>query len=183
MSSSWLLDSHAFNVQAFEHAFRFKLPATPASWACPPAATMRLIGSRHGKDHKTDHRGEFPCGRTIRKTAPREWASEAESWPPWRSMIIRQIARPNPIPSGFVVTNASKTLSRLSASMPGPVSSTSTTIALSPSFAGSYRQHSTIIPACRHRLYRVLQQVDDDLLQLTTLADDMRHVGLQIGVH
>jgi hypothetical protein len=46
----------------------------------------------------------------------------ADSLPPWCSIIILQIARPNPVPFAFVVTNGSKMLVSLLGSIPGPVS-------------------------------------------------------------
>src|SRR5688572_4219360 len=48
---------------------------------------------------------------------------------------------------------------------------------------GSHRQHPMILLDCVHCLHRVLQQVDDDLLQLTPVADDMRHLRLQFAAH
>jgi hypothetical protein len=54
------------------------------------------------------------------------------------------MASPNPIPCGFVVTNASNMLSDFSGSIPGPESSTDTTIAPRPS-------HSVLTRSTRAR--------------------------------
>jgi hypothetical protein len=50
-------------------------------------------------------------GKTSLNSAPLFPSEEAVSWPPWRSMMVRQIASPSPMPWGLVVTNASKMLS------------------------------------------------------------------------
>ncbi len=46
--------------------------------------------------------------------------------PPLRSAYCRETAKPRPIPFGFVVNKGSKTRSRFSRSMPGPLSAIST---------------------------------------------------------
>src|SRR3546814_15851704 len=46
--------------------------------------------------------------------------------PPLASMIVRQIERPRPMPSGFVLTKAVNSLSPISGVTPGPPSATTT---------------------------------------------------------
>src|SRR5207245_7582049 len=67
------------------------------------------------------------AGRLKRKIAPRGEFFIAHSFPPWASMIEREIASPMPIPSDFVMYNGSNMCSALSASSPLPVPFTSTT--------------------------------------------------------
>src|SRR5262245_45540996 len=68
-------------------------------------------------------------GRTNWNRAPFLPSENAVSSPPWRSMMVRQMARPSPIPCDLVVTNASKTPLSFLGSIPGPVSFTATKIA------------------------------------------------------
>src|SRR6185369_6382819 len=66
------------------------------------------------------------AGSVNWKTAPWGELEVAQRRPPWDSMIVRLIARPMPIPSGFVVKKASNTRSRFAGSSPSPVSRTVT---------------------------------------------------------
>jgi hypothetical protein len=82
------------------------------------------------------HFGSVPIGEPTGKMswnrAPFSPSDNAERLPPWRSTIMRQMASPNPIPSGFVVMNGSNMpLSRLGL-IPGPESSTAMIIASGP---------------------------------------------------
>ena len=65
-----------------------------------------------------------PAGSEISKTDPRLEADRSERRPLWASMIDRQIDRPMPVPSDFVVKNGWKMRSAFSGSIPGPESST-----------------------------------------------------------
>jgi hypothetical protein len=71
----------------------------------------------------------YPVGRITRKRRAVRVYWGDRNFPLCRSTIILQIASPNPIPRGLVVTNASKTTPALLGSMPGPVSSAVRTIA------------------------------------------------------
>ena len=59
-------------------------------------------------DHLAGAVISLATGRTNWNRAPLLPSDVAESWPPWLSMILRQMANPSPMPSVFVVTNASK---------------------------------------------------------------------------
>ena len=59
-------------------------------------------------------------GRTNWNNAPFLPSDDAVRWPPCCSMIMRQIASPNPIPCDLVVTNAVNMRSNFSGSIPGP---------------------------------------------------------------
>ena len=61
----------------------------------------------------------------IENVAPRSGLFFAQIFPPWRSMMERQIERPIPRPSDLVVMNGSKIDSSLSGAIPVPTSCTS----------------------------------------------------------
>ena len=61
------------------------------------------------------------AGSVISNRAPSCISAAADSFPPCCSIIVLQIARPNPVPFAFVVTNGSKMRVSLSGSIPGPV--------------------------------------------------------------
>jgi len=65
-------------------------------------------------------------GNVKRNVAPRPGFALAHSRPPCDSMIMRLIASPIPVPPVFVVANALKICSILSAGIPTPVSLTDT---------------------------------------------------------
>src|SRR5688572_8933427 len=62
------------------------------------------------------------AGNVIENVAPRSGLLTATIFPPWRSMMERQIDRPIPSPSGLLVTNGSKIDSSLSGAIPLPLS-------------------------------------------------------------
>src|SRR6266567_3684325 len=64
------------------------------------------------------------AGRVKWNVAPRPPSPLAQIWPPCDSTIDLQIARPMPLPCGFVVKNASNIWSALPMGSPGPVSFT-----------------------------------------------------------
>jgi hypothetical protein len=61
-------------------------------------------------------------GTANSNKAPVLPSDEAVRWPPCCSMIMRQIASPNPMPWDLVVTNAVKMRSNFSGSIPAPES-------------------------------------------------------------
>src|SRR5262249_33988105 len=60
------------------------------------------------------------------KTAPPVGELPALIWPPCASIMVRDMARPSPIPELLVVTNGSKMCGSTSLGMPGPESATDT---------------------------------------------------------
>src|SRR5262249_42904427 len=66
------------------------------------------------------------AGTTKRTVVPKSGFAVAQSRPPHASTIPRQIARPMPIPSRFVVKNGSKIRARCWGSIPAPESVTAT---------------------------------------------------------
>src|ERR1044072_8371904 len=73
-----------------------------------------------------DH--DFVSGSVIWRDAPPEPDAPATMRPLWKTMIFCTRARPRPVPGRFDVTNGRKMRSRVSAGMPGPLSSTMTLI-------------------------------------------------------
>ncbi|HEY0800765.1 MAG TPA: hypothetical protein VGD54_07975, partial [Steroidobacteraceae bacterium] len=63
-------------------------------------------------------------GSVIWNTAPKGSRGDAQIRPPWAAMIDREIAKPIPIPSDFVVNIDSKMRSPAPGSKPFPESST-----------------------------------------------------------
>jgi len=61
-------------------------------------------------------------GSVTENVAPRSGLLAADIVPPWRSMMERQIDRPNPSPSGLLVVKGSKIDSSFSAAIPVPLS-------------------------------------------------------------
>ena len=66
-----------------------------------------------------------PPGTGAARWCRRPGRMETEISPPWPSTIRFTTARPRPVPVALVVKNGSKMRVRISAGMPGPVSSTS----------------------------------------------------------
>src|SRR6267142_1143518 len=66
------------------------------------------------------------AGRAKRTVVPKSAFEAAQSRPPNASTMPRQIARPMPMPSAFVVKNGSKSRSRYFGSIPTPASATAT---------------------------------------------------------
>src|SRR5262249_28238202 len=74
-----------------------------------------LFARQHVEDERV-------AGRVNRNCAPPSEWFEAAMLPPGAVMIDWQTARPMPIPPSFVVKKLSKTRSRFSAAIPGPLS-------------------------------------------------------------
>ena len=86
-------------------------------------------------------------------------------------MIILQIARPNPVPFAFVVTNGSKMLASLLGSIPGPVSCNEMEIESGIMTCG-HDADDPLFCGRGHCLDGVLDQVKDDLSKLASVALD-----------
>ena len=80
-----------------------------------------------------------PAGSSER-FAPPPARFSADSWPPWASTIVREIASPIPMPPCLVVKNGSKICFRTSGRIPGPLSET-----LSSAVFSSTRRVRTLI--------------------------------------
>ena len=92
------------------------------------------------------------------------------------------MASPNPIPCGFVVTNASNILSNFSESIPGPESLHRHDNCFAAIALSSNSQHPSPIGYRVHCIDRVAEQVKHDFLQLDAMAGDKRQVGCQFGM-
>src|SRR5262245_48682426 len=89
-------------------------------------------------------------------------------------MMVRLIDSPMPSPSRLVVWKGSKTQSRSSALTPVPRSRTAT-------FTIPRRAHAHLALVPRtvfHRIERVHEQIEHDLLQLDPVAQHRRHAGI-----
>src|SRR2546423_11046106 len=102
------------------------------------------------------------------KNAPPESLFSAEICPWWASTMVRAIASPIPMPCGLVVKNGSKTFLRSPAAIPGPVSSILIS-ALVPKVSG-YADFAQLCLRFGYRVHRVDNQIQNDLLQLNSLA-------------
>ena len=99
-----------------------------------------------------------PCSRTM----------------PW----LMERPSPVPSPSGLVVKNGSNTWAASASDMPGPSSAMSTA---TPS--SQRRARTTTVPgrpAARDRLRRVVDEIDEDLLDLVGIDVRHRQVGLDL---
>src|ERR1043165_9065714 len=90
------------------------------------AYRLIVVDHEHNRIIAHDVRSAL-VGKVNWKTAPRGEFAVAQRRPPCASIIVRLIASPIPMPSGFVVKNASNTLSSLAGSSPSPESLTATT--------------------------------------------------------
>ena len=94
----------------------------------------------------------------------------AHNRPSWASMIDRQIDRPIPMPSGFVVKSGLNIRSMSCGPIPVPVSATETAHVAIVMALGSHRQHprsvygSHRIDCVRYQVYKHLLQLDFDRL-------------------
>src|SRR3990172_2044964 len=82
-------------------------------------------------DHKNfafAHAASLPDGSLTKKLVPSPGLVFTIIFPPWSSMMPWLTARPSPVPlpTGFVVKKGSKSFSRFSSLIPGPVSLNST---------------------------------------------------------
>ena len=120
------------------------------------------------------------AGKMMSNCAPPSRPDDASSCPPWRSTIIRQMAKPNPIPRALVVTNASNMLSNFfridSRSCIHHLDDNSIALVA----FGLQAQHTVSIFAV-HRLDRIKDQVEKDLLQLTPVAHDTWRFRHELG--
>ena len=87
-------------------------------------------------------------GSVKRNAAPPPFLFSAHSRPLCASTIVREIARPIPMPFGLVVKNGSKIRASLSAGMPCPASPTSISISYAPSSRAVTltRRSSSLVP-------------------------------------
>ena len=83
--------------------------------------------------------------------------------------------RPVPFPTGLVVKNGSNRRSRISAGMPGPLSTTRTTTR-----CRSQRRGHLDPTGVRNGIERVVDQVRPDLVELADEAADAREVGFDV---
>ena len=81
-----------------------------------------------------------------------------------------------PLPTGLVVKNGSKMRSRISAGMPGPLSTTRTTTRCRSRLRGHLDA-----AGLGHRIERVVDQVRPDLVELADEAADARQAGLHVA--
>ena len=65
-----------------------------------------------------------PTGIASSKMEPPESELTSLNLPPWFATKVEEMARPNPIPPGFVVKNGSNMRSWFSTDIPGPESAT-----------------------------------------------------------
>ena len=113
-------------------------------------------------------------GSVTRKVAPRPGAETASIRPSCASTTLRTIARPRPVPCGFVVKNGLKIRSRSSGAIPGPLSRISTTTwgaSASPVPSGCSSPGSEIhadvdVALAAERFERVREKVREQLSQL-----------------
>jgi hypothetical protein len=84
--------------------------------------TVVVDDEYRGKRFRRHARASALVGRLKQKVAPGPILEVAQTRPPWASTIDRVIAKPIPVPCGFVVWNASKICSALSVGNPTPVS-------------------------------------------------------------
>src|SRR5262245_58253654 len=79
-------------------------------------------------------------GIVSRKSVPYGVAGVAQSFPPWASMMLRQIDSPMPMPVDLVVNKGSKMRSQMASSIPVPESLTLTNTQLVPLICDSMRR-------------------------------------------
>ena len=115
-------------------------------------------------------------GSVISNRAPPSGSDATDSVPPCCSTIILQIARPNPVPVAFVVTNGSNMTAIFLASIPGPVSSTEMTSASEPRRAVVTLMMRGLLFHRSHCLHRVLEQIKDDLSELARVTRHGRQI-------
>src|ERR1700726_1251815 len=84
--------------------------------------TVVVDDEYRGKRFRRHARASTLVGRLKQKVAPGPILEVAQTRPPCASTIDRVIAKPIPVPCGFVVWNASKICSALSVGNPTPVS-------------------------------------------------------------
>ena len=80
-----------------------------------------------------------------------------------------------PFPTGLVVKNGSKRRSRISAGMPGPLSTTRTTTRCRSQFAVTSTR-----PESGNGIERVVDQIRPDLVELADEAANAREVGFHV---
>ena len=113
---------------------------------------------------------------------PNDCRGAAQSRPPWASTIERQIDRPSPIPSPFVVKNGSKIWSSFSDSIPLPVSATVTVISESSVLEINCQKSLAIIHRA-HRFNCVHDEVDENLLKLHAVGQHCWKIAAHIVPH
>src|SRR6266702_3412047 len=84
-----------------------------------------IVNHQHGGPvHRSAPTVVAAAGRVSVNELPAEGVLSTVMVPPWASMTRFVTARPRPIPRAFLVKNGVKILSRVSSSMPMPVSVT-----------------------------------------------------------
>jgi hypothetical protein len=92
--------------------------------------------------------------------------------PPCASTIDLQIAKPIPMPCGFVVKKGSKMRLMFLASMPVPESSNDINIRLVSAIPDFTRNSLVRSPNCTHRVSRISNDVRNYLLKLASMTVD-----------
>ena len=123
----------------------------------------------------------LPVGKVNRKTAPRVALGETHKRPPCNSMIAWQIDKPIPMPSVLVVKNEVKIWSITFGSMPLPESLTSDSHPAA-TFDLSFDQHPTVGDQF-HRLDGIGYEIEEDLLQLHSIAGYRNKCFIQLSAH
>ena len=109
----------------------------------------------------------------MRKVVPRPGSDCTDSVPPCAATMVRLIESPSPMPPGLVVKKGWKMRASVCSSMPHPESVTSMH---TPDSVGRAQQRDlTRAGLARfHRVDAVQQQIEEHLLELHTVAHELR---------